>query len=96
MAFVVGRGDGLTLVSDGDSVLVFDMEGTVPEIRRNMIIVGTGGAGYVRRIKSASVEGRRLFVRASPAYLSEAVEFGQLDTTIVLGFNPSALSRAPE
>ncbi|MGD1047917.1 MAG: hypothetical protein ABR899_04105 [Candidatus Krumholzibacteriaceae bacterium] len=85
--FIVG--DSLTLAGDADSVLTFDVSRGVPRIAPNSIIVGTDNGGYIRRVHSTRVEGKRLFVNASPAYLTDAVISGRIDTTLALGFDSS-------
>ena len=85
--FIVG--DSLTLAGDSDSVLTFDLAHGVPKIAPNSIIVGTENGGYIRRVRSTRVEGKRLFVNASPAYLTDAVITGEIDTTLALGFDSS-------
>ncbi|HEY5132356.1 MAG TPA: hypothetical protein VII85_01570, partial [Candidatus Krumholzibacteriaceae bacterium] len=85
--FIVG--DSLALVGDADSVLTFDAAGGVPRIAPNSIIVGTDNGGYIRRVQSTRVEGNRLFVNVSPAYLTDAVISGRIDTTLALGFDSS-------
>jgi DNA-binding beta-propeller fold protein YncE len=92
--FVVLEEDGLSLVSDADSVLVFDVAAGAPTIARNTILVGTEGGGYIRRVESTRTEGQRLFVRAAPAYLTDAVICGQVDTSLTLGFGSAALEAA--
>jgi DNA-binding beta-propeller fold protein YncE len=92
--FVVLEEDGLSLVSDADSVLVFDVAAGAPTIARNTILVGTEGGGYIRRVESTRTEGQRLFVRAAPAYLTDAVICGQVDTSLTLGFGSAALEVA--
>jgi DNA-binding beta-propeller fold protein YncE len=88
--FVVGARAGLTLVGDADSVLVFEMETGVPEILPGAVIVGTDGGGYIRRVQSVQTGGKRLYVRAAPAFLGDAVIVGGIDTTVTLGFASSA------
>lgn len=86
--FVVG--DSLSFAGDADSVLTFDVAGGVPRIAPNSIIVGTDNGGYIRRVHSTRLEGKRLFVNVSPAYLTDAVISGRIDTTLALGFDLSA------
>ena len=90
--FIVG--DSLTLVGDADSVLAFDVARGAPRIAPNSIIVGTDNGGYIRRVHSTRLDGKRLFVNVSPAYLTDAVISGRIDTTLALGFDSSARGAA--
>ena len=88
--FVVNARAGLTLVGDADSVLVFDMAAGAPEILPGAVIIGTDGGGYIRRVQSVQTGGKRFYVRATPAFLADAVMAGEIDTTVTLGFASSA------
>jgi len=86
---VSGRGP-LSLVEDADSILIFDMSIGAPVIQPGVIIVGTSGGGYIRRVRSTRTEKGRLYVTASPAFLTDAVRIGEMDASVTLGFGSSA------
>ena len=73
------------------------MSGSIPRIRPGFIVFGTENGGYVRKVISTAVDGKRLFVRTEPAYLTDAIIRGRIDTTLTLGFGSSASAgRTPQ
>ena len=91
---VVSEKDSLFLVEANDSLLVFDMEGGVPRIEAGLTVLGIDHGGYVRKVVSTAVAGRRLLLRTEPAYLTDAIFMGRIDTTLTLGFGSSAAAVA--
>jgi len=90
--FIVTDADGLELIEANDSLLVFDMLDGAPSISPGRAVVGTGGDGYLRKIVSGRVDGRRLYIATAPAYLADMVLYGTVDTVLTLGFE-SAVER---
>ena len=88
--FVVDETVGLSLVESDDSLLVYDMRGGMPVIPPGAIIIGTEGGGYIRRARSVIVDGNRLVVRTTPAFLADAVINGMLDAATSIGFSGSS------
>lgn len=85
--FVADETTGLSLVEAGDSLLVYDVLGLMPAIPPYAVVVGADGGGYIRRVRSAVVSGKRLYVRTMNAVLADAVKDGTLDAAISLGFS---------
>ena len=89
---IVSERDRISLVETLDSSLVFDMQGGIPDIRPGFMILGMDNGGYLRKVLSTAVDGRRLFVRTGQAYIADAIIRGRIDTTLTLGFGSPAFA----
>jgi hypothetical protein len=81
---VLEEKEDVSLKDITDSTYIFEFSGAKPKISEGDVLVGSEKGGYLRRIKSATIEDDKITVETGFATLTDAIIKGSLDTTIQL------------
>ncbi|MFC1694264.1 SUMF1/EgtB/PvdO family nonheme iron enzyme, partial [Candidatus Latescibacterota bacterium] len=92
-AVVVEQRDDITVSTVAENEIVFTFTGKEPEVETGDVLVSGEGDGYLRKVKTVTVDGNTVTVETEQATLTDVIEEGKIDTTITLDFGVEQLEK---